>query len=139
MSSSPRCLVRGSISPSIHVHESLTRSQNGKDIDEFFHLPHIAKPGETISSTSYEKRAGGKGANQAYALARAGGVVELEGYIGEDGEWVKGMLGDMVVGVERILTARGEVSRPPTSAVSLKSERVGNRTGDYSKLCRRRE
>ncbi len=79
------------------------------DIDEFFHLPHIVRPGETISSTSFTKKAGGKGANQANALARAGGEVDLDGCIGIDGEWVKGMLGDAGVGVERVRLVEGEV------------------------------
>ncbi|WVR08132.1 hypothetical protein IAU60_005178 [Kwoniella sp. DSM 27419] len=78
----PRCLVRGSV-----------------NIDEFFHLPHIVRPGETISSTSLTKRAGGKGANQAFAVARAGGSVDLDGCVGRDGEWVKEMLSGAGVGV----------------------------------------
>lgn len=48
----------------------------------------IARPGQTISSTNYERRVGGKGANQAVALARAGGTVDLSGAVGEDGLWV---------------------------------------------------
>jgi len=71
----PLCIVRGSI-----------------NIDEFFHVPNIVNPGQTLSSTKYERRAGGKGANQAVAIAKAGGRVALYGAAGPDGTW---MLEDM--------------------------------------------
>ncbi|KAI0340021.1 Ribokinase-like protein [Trametopsis cervina] len=67
----PVCLVRGSI-----------------NIDEFFHVPAIVRPGETLSSTAFERRAGGKGANQAVALAQAGAKVVLVGAVGVDGGWL---------------------------------------------------
>ncbi|KAI9513384.1 Ribokinase-like protein [Russula earlei] len=66
-----RCLVRGSL-----------------NIDEFFHVQHIVLPGQTISSTKFERRGGGKGANQAAAIARAGGAASLVGAVGEDGAWL---------------------------------------------------
>ncbi|KAG6908924.1 hypothetical protein DXG01_002703 [Tephrocybe rancida] len=73
MSTSPcRCAVRGSINN-----------------DEYFHVRNIARPGETISSYRYERRVGGKGANQAIAILKAGGVVDFYGSVGEDGLWVK--------------------------------------------------
>ncbi|KAI0267502.1 Ribokinase-like protein [Gloeopeniophorella convolvens] len=72
MSSQPaRCLVRGSL-----------------NIDEFFHVQDIVRPGQTISSTKFERRSGGKGANQAAAVARAGGAVRLVGAVGDDGAWL---------------------------------------------------
>ncbi|WWC73784.1 uncharacterized protein I206_107756 [Kwoniella pini CBS 10737] len=92
-SSSPKCLVRGSI-----------------NIDEFFALPHIVRPGETISSTSLTKRAGGKGANQAYAVAKAGGNVDLDGCIGQDGEWVRELLKSGGVGDGRLETLKNELT-----------------------------
>ena len=46
------------------------------------------RPGETISSSKYERRAGGKGANQACAIAKAGGIAFLAGTVGLDGEWM---------------------------------------------------
>ncbi|XAO25597.1 hypothetical protein I312_104425 [Cryptococcus bacillisporus CA1280] len=93
MSMGSRCLVRGSI-----------------NIDEFFHLPHIVRPGETISSTGLTKRAGGKGANQAFAVARAGGQVELDGAIGDDGMWVKEMLESAGVGTDKLKVVKDEVT-----------------------------
>ncbi|KAG6819784.1 hypothetical protein H0H93_008699 [Arthromyces matolae] len=67
-----RCVVRGSINS-----------------DEYFYVRNIARPGETISSNSYEQRVGGKGANQAIAILKAGGVADFYGTIGKDGQSVK--------------------------------------------------
>jgi ribokinase len=55
------------------------------NIDLIFFVDHIVLPGETISSGSLEKSAGGKGANQAAALAKAGMEVYMAGKIGNDG------------------------------------------------------
>lgn len=65
----------------------------------------IVRPGETISSESLVKRPGGKGANQAGALARAGAVVDLVGAVGQDGLWVRDELKDTGVNVEGISIA----------------------------------
>ncbi|GLB45170.1 putative catalyzes the phosphorylation of ribose at O-5 in a reaction requiring ATP and magnesium [Lyophyllum shimeji] len=67
-----RCAIRGSINN-----------------DEYFYVRSIARPGETISSHRYEHRVGGKGANQAIAIIRAGGIADFYGTVGEDGLWVK--------------------------------------------------
>jgi sugar/nucleoside kinase (ribokinase family) len=57
------------------------------------------------------KRAGGKGANQAYALAKAGANVILDGNVGSDGVWVKEMLAKNGVDVSRVGVVDEEVSR----------------------------
>jgi len=57
--------------------------------DEYFHVRHIVRTGETISSHAYENRVGGKGANQATAIVRAGGSVQFYGIIGKDGIWMR--------------------------------------------------
>ncbi|KAM0791988.1 hypothetical protein ACM66B_007101 [Microbotryomycetes sp. NB124-2] len=67
----PNVLVRGSI-----------------NIDEYFEVDHIVKPGETISSNDFSRRAGGKGANQAVAAAKAGAKSVLAACIGQDGTWL---------------------------------------------------
>jgi len=67
----------------------------------------IVRPGETISSTSLSRRAGGKGANQAVAVAKAGGNVTLVGAVGEDGLWVKDQLTEFGVDVEGIEPVKG--------------------------------
>ncbi|KAJ4481120.1 Ribokinase-like protein [Lentinula aciculospora] len=89
-----RCIVRGSI-----------------NVDEFFHVKHIVYPGETISSHELSKRAGGKGANQAVAVAKAGASVVLVGSVGEDGFWVVEYLKDSGVDVSDIQTVSESTGR----------------------------
>lgn len=55
------------------------------NIDYVYKLDHIVKDGETISCSSMVKSAGGKGANQAAAIAKAGLDVYMAGKIGPDG------------------------------------------------------
>jgi ribokinase len=62
------------------------------NIDLVFQVDHIVLPGETISSVSFARNAGGKGANQAAALAKAGLDVFMAGKIGKDGEFLPGLL-----------------------------------------------
>lgn len=47
-------------------------------------VPALPAPGETVLGGSFFRAAGGKGANQAVAAARAGGAVALVAAIGED-------------------------------------------------------
>jgi ribokinase len=54
------------------------------NMDMSIGLPHLPEPGETILSTEYELFPGGKGANQALAVARAGAKVALVGKVGHD-------------------------------------------------------
>jgi ribokinase len=58
------------------------------NIDSVFRVVHIARPGETIASRSVAVCAGGKGANQSVALARAGARVVHFGRVGTDGSWL---------------------------------------------------
>ncbi|KAJ3274191.1 hypothetical protein HK104_004154, partial [Borealophlyctis nickersoniae] len=44
--------------------------------------------GETLASTGYAVHAGGKGANQSVAMAKAGAKVYHAGRVGRDGRWV---------------------------------------------------
>lgn len=59
------------------------------NIDYVYQVDHCVRPGETISSTSLTYNCGGKGTNQAIALAKAGADVSIAGRIGEDGNWLK--------------------------------------------------
>ena len=52
--------------------------------DMIVKLPHLPKPGETVSGGAFSTAAGGKGANQAVAAARAGADVSLVARVGED-------------------------------------------------------
>ena len=62
------------------------------NIDHVYQLPHLVREGETISSTRYDRNAGGKGLNQAIALAKAGLEVSFAGAIGADGVFLTDML-----------------------------------------------
>lgn len=52
--------------------------------DMVIKTPRLPKPGETIIGGEFIMAAGGKGANQAVAAARAGGDVHLVARVGED-------------------------------------------------------
>ena len=55
------------------------------NIDMVFSVDRIVNPGETISSKALSRNAGGKGANQTAALAKADADVFFAGNIGKDG------------------------------------------------------
>jgi ribokinase len=52
--------------------------------DMILQMDHIPRPGETILGGEFSMAAGGKGANQAVAAARAGGDVTLLARVGDD-------------------------------------------------------
>ena len=54
------------------------------NLDFTYQLPKPLETGETLSSLSYRCGAGGKGANQSIAAARAGLSVFHAGLVGED-------------------------------------------------------
>lgn len=64
------------------------------NIDHIYRVPHFPAPGETLSSDSYSKGLGGKGANQSIAIARAGGQVVHIGAIGDDALWTRDILAE---------------------------------------------
>jgi len=47
-------------------------------------VPRLPRPGETVLGGEFQQVAGGKGANQAVAAARAGGRVAMVGCVGAD-------------------------------------------------------
>lgn len=63
------------------------------NIDHVYQVPHIVRPGETLPGGDLKLFAGGKGANQSVALAKAGAEVYHAGKIGEDGRWLLDKLG----------------------------------------------
>jgi ribokinase len=56
------------------------------NVDVVATVPAHPRPGETVLATSLQRRAGGKGANQAVAAARAGSAVRIVGCVGDDGD-----------------------------------------------------
>ena len=65
------------------------------NIDHTYQLPHLVREGETLASSAYARNEGGKGFNQAAALAKAGLKVHFAGAIGQGGlylhEYLKGL------------------------------------------------
>lgn len=56
------------------------------NIDRTYSVPHFVAAGETMSAAKMELFCGGKGFNQAVALARAGKEVYFAGAVGADGQ-----------------------------------------------------
>ena len=79
------------------------------NIDNVYRVPHIVRPGETLSSRGYQKNPGGKGLNQSIALARAGMEVWHAGMTGsEDGDFLLDTLKQSGVHTELTGTCEGK-------------------------------
>ena len=72
------------------------------NIDHTYQLPYLVRAGETLSSSRYARNVGGKGFNQAVALARAGQQVHFAGAIGQDGLFLREYLQSEGVDTSRI-------------------------------------
>ncbi|MDR2403615.1 MAG: ribokinase [Spirochaetaceae bacterium] len=81
------------------------------NIDLTFMVDHIAKAGETIGSISIERSAGGKGANQAASLAKAGMPVYLAGKIGQDGRFLLDLLQSYGVNTDNVVEYEGSTGQ----------------------------
>jgi ribokinase len=81
------------------------------NIDLTFLVDHIVRPGETISSGSLIKSAGGKGANQAAALAKAGAQVYMAGKVGQDGRFLLSLLESYGVNIRHVFMYEGETGQ----------------------------
>ncbi|RUS24633.1 Ribokinase-like protein [Jimgerdemannia flammicorona] len=80
------------------------------NLDEFYHVPHIVLAGETISSTLQDKKAGGKGANQSVALAKAGANVYHAGKIGREAIWIREYMASLGVDVSHVAISENEIT-----------------------------
>jgi ribokinase len=90
------------------------------NIDHVYQVDHIVRPGETLSSGSYQVFAGGKGANQSAALALAGASVCHAGQVGPEGQWLLDKLA--ALGVDMRFTLRGRV---PTGHAVIQVDPAG--------------
>ncbi len=90
------------------------------NIDEVYRVRHFVRPGETLASDGRSLFCGGKGLNQAIALARAGADVCMAGCVGADG----GMLTDALkeAGVDVSLLC---VSEQPTGRAVIQVDESG--------------
>src|SRR5262245_44111400 len=62
--------------------------------------PRIPRPGETILAGEFATAAGGKGANQAVAAARAGGAVTFIARVGRDSNGDQAIAGFSATGID---------------------------------------
>ncbi len=71
-------------------------------------VPRIPRPGETVTDGTLARHAGGKGANQAVAAARAGAHVDMIGAVGADdaGRALTSTLTDAGVGTSHVLPVK---------------------------------
>lgn len=72
------------------------------NIDITYRVPHLVRPGETLTATGVQRGAGGKGLNQSLALARAGARVSHLGGVGADGMWLRDLLAGEGVNVDDV-------------------------------------
>ena len=90
------------------------------NIDLVYQVDHIARPGETIASSSHHTFAGGKGANQSAALAAAGAEVYHAGQVGSEGRWLIDKLAALGVHMEYT-----EIGEAPTGHAIIQVDKAG--------------
>ncbi len=77
------------------------------NIDRTYTVGHFVQPGETLTADRLELFCGGKGFNQAVALARAGEPVAMAGAVGSDGDFLLEPLKSEGVDISRIQRTDG--------------------------------
>lgn len=101
------------------------------NIDHVYGVEHFVQPGETEAASDAALLPGGKGLNQAAALARAGAEVYLAGKIGRDGEWLAQLLGQYGVNTDYLgrdsgLTGTAFIQVTPNGQNSILIDRGAN-------------
>ncbi|MGN0406243.1 MAG: ribokinase [Bariatricus sp.] len=76
------------------------------NIDYTYQVEHFVQKGETLSANKLNIYSGGKGLNQAIALARAGAEVYHAGAVGDDGAFLIAQLKDAGVDTRHIKVCR---------------------------------
>lgn len=79
------------------------------NLDHIYKVPHLPAPGETLAANGYSVGLGGKGANQAVAVAKAGAPSILIGAVGAEGAVARDALVGYGVDVSRVT-----ISKTPT-------------------------
>jgi ribokinase len=90
------------------------------NVDRVYRVPRIVRAGETLAASSLLEFAGGKGANQSVALARAGAHVVHIGKIGADGLWLRDRLAAEGIDTRTII-----VSEAPTGQAIIQVDDRG--------------
>ena len=95
------------------------------NVDLHLRVPAYPAPGETVTASEFSRLAGGKGGNQAVALARLGAQVRMHACVGDDdeGRWSLAQLTAAGVDVSDVRT----VAEPTGVAVVTVADDGGNR------------
>jgi len=95
------------------------------NVDLHLRVPAHPAPGETVTASEFTRLAGGKGGNQAVALARLGAQVRMHACVGDDddGRWSLAQLTAAGVDVRDVRT----VPEPTGVAVVTVADDGGNR------------
>jgi ribokinase len=75
------------------------------NVDHVYQVDHFSRPGESLIARAYARGAGGKGANQSIAIARAGASVIHTGMIGDEGRWMLEAMAADGVSVEGVFVS----------------------------------
>src|SRR5215470_575780 len=92
------------------------------NLDLVTRVDRFPAPGETIAGVSFATHAGGKGANQALAAARAGARVRMYGAVGRDGFAVPALAPLAAGGVDLAGVAHADA---PTGCATILVDRRG--------------
>lgn len=92
------------------------------NVDLVVSVAHLPRPGETVLGPTYHAVAGGKGANQAVAAARAGCTVRMIGCVGQDGFADLALSGMASAGIELSGVVRSD---RPTGCAMIAVEQSG--------------
>ncbi|OAV90205.1 hypothetical protein PTTG_28397 [Puccinia triticina 1-1 BBBD Race 1] len=96
------------------------------NIDQYLAVENIVRSGETISSREFTERIGGKGANAAVAISKAGEHVYFSGLMDNQSGWLKDTLNGFGVDVDGLKIC-DEKSKLPTGRAIIQ---VSHQTGE---------
>ncbi|MFN8009538.1 MAG: ribokinase [Terriglobia bacterium] len=89
------------------------------NMDFIVHVDRLPQPGETLLGSGFEMLPGGKGANQAYAVARLGGTAAMIGSVGKDLFGQQLILNLESVGVECAAISKTPASTTGTAMIAV--------------------
>lgn len=90
------------------------------NLDHVYKVDHFTAPGETQNCLEYAVKCGGKGVNQAIAMALAGNDTYFAGIIGSDGGLLKDALVDKGVHIDYM-----KISNKPTGHAIIEVDQSG--------------
>ena len=90
------------------------------NLDHVYKVDHFTVPGETQGCLEYDIKCGGKGVNQAIAMALAGNDTYFAGIIGSDGGLLKDALVDKGVHIDYM-----KISNKPTGHAIIEVDQSG--------------